>query len=231
MKKEWKRIERMVYFLQGQKRKKKEELSSEKGNKTMTGSRSRRKKKRKIGLRESLILTAAVLITAGTVFGLGNRKTAYAAKEEEIKTNVQRIGPGGETSPEEQNRTSTAPSMNVFQGETLTTADEPASQTPDEKTEQELKGVWISYLEWEKMPKDEAGFKQAADLMLDNCVSWGLNAVFVHAHSHTDAMYPSEFLPWSKFASGVQGQNPGYDGFGYFVEAAHAKRTADSCLV
>lgn len=87
----------------------------------------------------------------------------------------------------------------------------------------ELKGVWISYLEWDKMPKDEAGFKKAADTMLDNCVRWGLDSIFLHAHSHTDAAYPSDILPWSKFVSGSQGSSPGYDPFGYFVQAAHAR--------
>ncbi len=88
---------------------------------------------------------------------------------------------------------------------------------------QELHGVWISYLEWNKMPKTQAEFQQAADVMLDWCVNWGMNAVFLHAHSHTDAAYPSDILPWSKFVSGVQGQNPGFDPFGYFVNAAHAR--------
>lgn len=87
----------------------------------------------------------------------------------------------------------------------------------------ELKGVWISYLEWDKMPKEEASFKKAADTMLDNCVRWGLDQIFLHAHSHTDAAYPSDILPWSKFVSGSQGSSPGYDPFGYFVQAAHAR--------
>ncbi len=87
----------------------------------------------------------------------------------------------------------------------------------------ELKGVWISYLEWDAMPRTEAAFRQAADKMLDNCVSWGMNAIFLHAHSHTDAYYPSDILPWSKFVSNVQGEGPGFDPFGYFVSAAHAR--------
>ena len=69
---------------------------------------------------------------------------------------------------------------------------------------QELNGVWISYLEWEKLPVEKAAFQAAVNEMLDNCVNWGMNAVFVHAHSHTDAMYPSDILPWSKFVSGIQ---------------------------
>ena len=88
---------------------------------------------------------------------------------------------------------------------------------------QELNGVWISYLEWEKLPVEKAAFQTAVNEMLDNCVNWGMNAVFVHAHSHTDAMYPSDILPWSKFVSGIQGKDPGYDPFGYFVQAAHER--------
>lgn len=87
----------------------------------------------------------------------------------------------------------------------------------------ELKGVWISYLEWQAMPRAQAEFQKAADAMLDNCASWGMNAVFLHAHSHTDAAYPSHILPWSKFVSGVQGKNPSYDPFGYLVQAAHQR--------
>ncbi len=94
---------------------------------------------------------------------------------------------------------------------------------PGEGAAQELKGVWISYLEWQTMPKTQAEFQKAADAMLDRCVSWGMNAIFLHAHSHTDAAYPSDILPWSKFVSGVQGTNPGYDPFGYFVQAAHQR--------
>lgn len=85
----------------------------------------------------------------------------------------------------------------------------------------ELKGVWISYLTWNELPKDEAGFQAAVNQMFDNCKSWGMNAVFVHVRSHGDAMYQSSLFPWSKFASGKQGQSPGYDPFAYMVQAAH----------
>ncbi len=94
--------------------------------------------------------------------------------------------------------------------------------------EGELRGVWISYLIWDKLPAEEAAFRQGVDEILDNCVSWGMNAVFVHVRSHGDAMYPSAIYPWSKFASGsqgagVQGRAPGYDPLAYFVQAAHAR--------
>lgn len=88
---------------------------------------------------------------------------------------------------------------------------------------QELKGVWIPYLEWETWPKDEAGFQAAVNQTLDNCVNLGMNAVFVHVRPDSDAMYPSKYFPWSKFASGEQGKDPGYDPLAYFIQAAHSR--------
>ena len=94
--------------------------------------------------------------------------------------------------------------------------------------EGELRGVWISYLIWDTLSAGESDFRRGVDEILDNCVSWGMNAVFVHVRSHSDAMYPSEIYPWSKFVSGsggsgVQGRSPGYDPLAYFVKAAHAR--------
>lgn len=152
-----------------------------------------RQKTRRKGITSFL---AAILFLSGMM--LANPMEAAALT-------VEKIGPGGEKS---EATASSLPSVNPVI---------PADSS------QELKGVWISYLEWEKLPKEEAAFKQAVNTMLDNCTAWGLNAIFLHAHSHTDAMYPSQILPWSKFASGTQGISPGYDPFGYFVEAAHSR--------
>lgn len=87
----------------------------------------------------------------------------------------------------------------------------------------ELNAMWISYLEYMEMPKDKAGFQAAADKMFDRCVDLGMNAVIVHVRSHSDAMYPSRYYPWSIFAGGTQGQDPGYDPLKYMVSAAHSR--------
>lgn len=89
------------------------------------------------------------------------------------------------------------------------------------QSEEELQGVWISYLDWNKWPKDYNGFKAAVDSTMAACAAKGLNAVFVQVRPDGDAMYPSKYFPWSKFASGKQGKNPGYDPFAYVVQAAH----------
>jgi hypothetical protein len=38
----------------------------------------------------------------------------------------------------------------------------------------EMNAMWISYLEYMEMPKDEAGFKAAVDKMFDRCVDLGI---------------------------------------------------------
>lgn len=86
---------------------------------------------------------------------------------------------------------------------------------------EELRGVWISYLDWEKLPSDLAGFRKSVEQMMDRCVALKMNAVFVQVRADADAMYPSEYFPWSRFVTGTQGKDPGYDPMAYFVEAAH----------
>ena len=49
-----------------------------------------------------------------------------------------------------------------------------------------------------------------------------MNAVVVQVRPFGDAMYPSKYFPWSKYVSGKQGVNPGYDPLKYMVEKAHA---------
>lgn len=87
----------------------------------------------------------------------------------------------------------------------------------------EMRGVWISYLDWEKWSSQEATFKAEVDKALNRCMNLGMNAVFVHVRPDADAMYPSAYFPWSKFVTGTQGNSPGYDPLAYFVEAAHSR--------
>ncbi len=152
-----------------------------------------------LGKKRRPMIKAVAAACVAVVFSMGSLAAVYGgtgANQRLLQEPVTYIGPGAEPGISE------------------------TSQVP-EQMQEELKGVWISYLEWNTLPKTEPEFKQAADAMLDHCVDWGMNAVFLHAHSHTDAAYPSDFFPWSKFVSGVQGQNPGFDPFGYFVKAAH----------
>lgn len=98
-----------------------------------------------------------------------------------------------------------------------------AQDIEEEETKDELRGIWISYLEWNEMPKEQNAFYQSVNQMFDNVKAMGMNSVFVHVRPDSDAMYPSSHFPWSKFASGTQGKDPGYDPLDYMIQAAHAR--------
>lgn len=93
----------------------------------------------------------------------------------------------------------------------------------------ELKAVWISYLEFANYGKNgftKATFEKTIDTMFDNVVDLKMNAVVVQVRPFGDAMYPSAYFPWSKYASGTQGTSPGFDPLAYMVEAAHKRGLA-----
>ncbi len=45
----------------------------------------------------------------------------------------------------------------------------------------------------------------------------GLNALMVQVRPESDALYESRYEPWSRFLTGVQGKNPGYDPLETFI--------------
>ncbi|MDE7230692.1 MAG: family 10 glycosylhydrolase, partial [Oscillospiraceae bacterium] len=82
----------------------------------------------------------------------------------------------------------------------------------------EVKGVWISFLEIRDMPSNSpAEFRKAISAVYDNCVSLGINTVFVHARSHGDAYYDSELFPYTKWLSG------GFDALEIMIDEAHKR--------
>ena len=97
---------------------------------------------------------------------------------------------------------------------------------------EEFQAVWISYLEFSDRLKDpktgmdgftEKRFQLIVNDMFDNVVRMNMNAVVVHVRPFSDAVYPSKYFPWSKYISGAQGKNPGYDPLKYMVLAAHER--------
>lgn len=89
----------------------------------------------------------------------------------------------------------------------------------------QVKGVWISYIELADMltGKSESAFRAAIGAAYDNCVSLGLNTVYVHVRSHSDAYYKSELFPWSKYCTGTLGKAPDFDPLEIMIAEAHSR--------
>ncbi|MGN0650782.1 MAG: glycoside hydrolase family 10 protein [Oscillospiraceae bacterium] len=90
----------------------------------------------------------------------------------------------------------------------------------------EVKAVWISYIELAQLltGKSESEFRNSIGTAFDNCVSLGLNTVYIHARSHSDAYYSSELYPWSKYVTGTLNCAPSFDPLKIMVEEAHSRK-------
>lgn len=90
-----------------------------------------------------------------------------------------------------------------------------------------FRGVWVSTLINLDYPSkqglSESELKAEADEILDNCAAMGFSAVLFQVRPSGDALYESDYFPWSEFVSGTQGVSPGFDMLDYWVEAAHAR--------
>ncbi len=104
-----------------------------------------------------------------------------------------------------------------------------AEQETEQKTEQEMRGVWVSSvinLDYPQQPTVSAAeLKAQADEILDGAVECGFNAVFLQVRPCADALYDSDIFPWSIYLTGTQGEAPedGFDPLAYWVKAAHQR--------
>lgn len=93
----------------------------------------------------------------------------------------------------------------------------------DEEEQEEVRAMWVSFLEFGAEKKTESQWKAFIDETFDNCVNYNMNTIMFQVRPFGDAMYASKLFPWSKYSSGKQGTSPGYDPLEYAVEAAHKR--------
>ena len=92
---------------------------------------------------------------------------------------------------------------------------------------EEFRAVWVATVYRLDYPSqataDPAVLKRDADAILRQCAELGMNAVILQVRPSADALYPSDYYPWSKYLTGAQGLAPegGFDPLDYWVERAH----------
>ncbi len=90
-------------------------------------------------------------------------------------------------------------------------------------TYNETRAIWISYLELNSMLAggNKAAFVNNFKTACENVKNLNLNTVIVHVRPFSDALYKSDYFPWSHIINGVQGTNPGFDPLEEMVKIAH----------
>lgn len=98
-----------------------------------------------------------------------------------------------------------------------------------ESQSNEFRGVWVATVYGLNYPgktsTDPEVLKQDAIKLLDNVKEQGFNAVILQVRPSSDAFYPSQIFPWSKYLTGTEGTAPadGFDPLAFFVQEAHKR--------
>lgn len=100
-----------------------------------------------------------------------------------------------------------------------------AQQSP----KREFRAAWIATvanIDWPSKPGLSAAQQQQEFIhRLDQLQEMGCNAVIVQVRPASDALYESDYEPWSRYLTGKQGQPPVpyYDPLQFMVEQAHLR--------
>ncbi|CAM3917752.1 family 10 glycosylhydrolase [Cohnella lubricantis] len=91
-----------------------------------------------------------------------------------------------------------------------------------------VRGAWLSSIYNLDWPSDDS-YNNASQQQeeyrkqLDDLQAMGINTVYVQVRPSGDALYPSSLVPWSKFLTGTQGKDPGYDPLAFMIEETHSR--------
>lgn len=66
-------------------------------------------------------------------------------------------------------------------------------------------------------------YKDALTKRLDHIEQIGFNTIFFQVRPMNDAFYPSELAPWSRYITGVENGNPGFDVLRFVIDEAHKR--------
>lgn len=95
----------------------------------------------------------------------------------------------------------------------------------EEKEVKENRGIFISYIELSKYLncKSKSAAEIIVDEMVNNVENLGFNEIILQVRSFSDAIYKSDFYPWSMVISSKEGVDPGYDLLEMFIEKCHKR--------
>ena len=92
--------------------------------------------------------------------------------------------------------------------------------------EKEMRAAWVSTvynLDWPKTKNNASKQKQELTQLMDKLKGCGINTIVLQVRPESDALYKSSINPWSKYLTGTQGKDPGYDPLAFAIQEAHKR--------
>ena len=188
----------------------------------------------------SFFLTAALLLSLA-----GCAKTApqppqqdmiYASSEIQFSSTEQQASDTGPEQPESSSSevsSSSGKPQSSSSSEVSSSSSKPqsssssaaGSQVNPTAPAQEMRAVWFSYLDLGDMVKNktEKEFENSIKRAFNQILADGYNTVFFQVRPFGDALYDSQYFPWSHILTGTEGTDPGYDPLEIAIKAAHER--------
>lgn len=96
---------------------------------------------------------------------------------------------------------------------------------PQYQNNAKVRGVWVSNVGNIDTPvmKNISSYQKHLNEMIETIASYNINLVIFQVRPSSDAFYKSELNPWSRYITGTEGKDPGFDVFEYFISLAKAK--------
>lgn len=88
--------------------------------------------------------------------------------------------------------------------------------------ESDVRGVWVSNVANIDTPKglEKEAYQEYLKNMIANIASYNMNTIIFQVRPASDAYYESKLNPWSRYITGIEGKNPGFDVLAFVIEEA-----------
>lgn len=87
----------------------------------------------------------------------------------------------------------------------------------------QFRAAWIQCVNGQFQGLSKEAMQKTLAYQLDELQRDGVNAIIFQVRAECDALYQSKYEPWSKFLTGTQGQNPGWDPLAWMVGECHKR--------
>lgn len=87
----------------------------------------------------------------------------------------------------------------------------------------EFRGTWIQCINGQFQGLSAQQMQANLTRQLDICKAAGINAVMFQVRGEADALYKSNYEPWSRFLTGTQGKDPGWDPLEWMIRECHKR--------
>ena len=91
--------------------------------------------------------------------------------------------------------------------------------------DEEVRGVFISYLEYQKILKGKSNDEiiDEVDRIINNLNKYYINTIYLQVRMFSDSIYPSKIFPFTDMIANYQGEYIGLDILELFINKAHNK--------